>query len=253
MKLRFVLFLILPFLSYADCSSNGIWVFPGKSQIQTNSVFVITGYANSQEIIKGFNDKFNIYLFDGIEKVNLVVRETNIGGFSLTQAILKPDGILKPNHSYRIIIENLPEYELIERYDPDGIRTYNPEYTVIDSNDSEPPKYSEPAKIVDKTYNMYGCGPAEYVIFNCPIKDQSEYLIKANVKNLENGTIKSFYVLPFKNQLSIGHGMCSGEFSFNGSSTYEVSFEIMDASGNSTEWTQNPISFSRPTFEDQKK
>lgn len=251
--MKTLLLLILPFLAYADCSINGIWVFPGKSEIRTNSLFVITGYAKSQQIITQLNTRYNAYLFDGAEKVPLVVTETYAGGFQLTQAVLKPQRALLANHSYKLIIENLPESEKVMRYDETNYKTGTAEYLVLDSDDIQAPSFSKDAKEIHKAFVLYGCGPAVYVVFNCPISDQSEYLVKATVKNLKSGAANTFYVSPVKNQLRIGHGMCSGAFTFEQDASYAVSFTIMDASGNTVEWTKKPVPFAVPTLKNSKR
>jgi hypothetical protein len=46
--------------------------------------------------------------------------------------------------------------------------------------------------------------------------------------------------------IKIGHGMCLGAFLFENGDDYEISFDLMDASGNTTNWTDDKIEFTKP-------
>ncbi len=45
---------------YADCAGTGLWIFPSGQTIKQNSIFVLDGYAESQNVILGLNKKHNI-------------------------------------------------------------------------------------------------------------------------------------------------------------------------------------------------
>jgi hypothetical protein len=57
-------------------------------------------------------------------------------------------------------------------------------------------------------------------------------------------------VSPVSNTLRIGYGMCSGEFYFEDGEKYEISFSLMDASGNMTDSLTKRITFISPTDKD---
>ncbi|SMB98345.1 hypothetical protein SAMN00120144_1060 [Hymenobacter roseosalivarius DSM 11622] len=94
-----------------------------------------------------------------------------------------------------------------------------------------------------------GCGPAVNVDFYGVVQDQSAYIVKASVRNLATGEIVSYYLRPvIKDFISIGHGMCSGAFALEKGKNFSVVFTLMDASGNTANWTGKAISFTAPAI-----
>lgn len=67
----------------------------------------------------------------------------------------------------------------------------------------------------------------------------------------KNKTSSDYFITSEDNKISIGHGMCAGEFSFDDESNYEVQFGLMDASGNENLELTSPIHFSSPTEDNQ--
>lgn len=57
-------------------------------------------------------------------------------------------------------------------------------------------------------------------------------------------------VTPDSTSLRIGHGMCSGEFDFEDGGEYEISFSLIDASGNRNDTLTKAIKFISPTDKD---
>jgi hypothetical protein len=84
------------------------------------------------------------------------------------------------------------------------------------------------------------------VDFDFPIRDSSEVAIQTTVKNIKSGVETTYYIMPQNNQILVGHGMCSGAFTFDESNDYEVEFSFMDSSGNITSWVGDRIKFTKP-------
>lgn len=97
-----------------------------------------------------------------------------------------------------------------------------------------------------KDHISYGCGPAKSVYFTSAQEDHSDILVRTTVKSLTSGKSSTYYLLPEKGKLEVGHGMCSGAFTFHEGKEYEVSFGLMDGSGNTGCEASKAISFSRP-------
>ncbi len=236
----------------ADCSSNGISVFPTKSTITRNSIFVINGCGMSQELIKGLGKKYKVYLSNGDEKIYLELQNLYVGQYSISQAVLKPAKNLTLGTEYVLVIDDLPKYEHFKKYNPEK-QEYEPYSFKVSANaDDIKPRFTGDIKELKKTLIYYGCGPSEHVVFNCPVSEASEYLIKATVKNLKTGAITSYLIESVNNKVKIGHGMCSGAFTFSKSDEYEVTFGVIDASGNYTAASRKPIKFSKPTRDNSK-
>lgn len=249
MKKLILLFLLTFSISYvkASCAWSGLYAFPKGTSIKTNSMIVIEGYGDSQKIIEQLNDKFPVYLVNGNEKISLKIKETCVGQFHLTQAILFPEKSLKVGVKYTLVIEKLENKNEFTRWNSELKKREPIVYTVEDGVDTEKPIFNSLPKEISKSLEYLGCGPAIYVDFTCDVKESSEYLVKTTVKSLTSGIITTYYVEPGKNKISIGHGMCSGEFNFTDGEEYEIEFTLVDASGNETPWTGDRIKFTRPS------
>lgn len=246
--LTLVIALFCTATAYADCAATGLWVFPSGQTINPNSIFILNGYAHSQRVIPELNKKHSIYLKSGIKKIRLVVTEICVGQYRITQAVLKPEKELEAGREYTMHIDNLSENERLNRYNSATAKYEPVTYKVVSDKDLEKPQLSAKPIELKKTLDFYGCGPSTYVVFSHPAKDNSEIIVKTTVKNLKTGKETTFYIVPNGNEISVGHGMCSGAFDFDDGDNYEVEFSFMDSSGNSTSWTGERIKFTRPTM-----
>ena len=237
----------------AICSMNSLTVFPVGMSIKQNTIFVIDGYAESQKIIKGLNDKFPIYLLGKNHKVKLNIKETLVGQFELTQALLVPETDLIVGMEYTLIIDNLPENELLVRWNSELNKSGPIVYKVTEGKDSIKPIFETKPKEIKKTYYNISCGPTIFVTFDCNVIDSSEYLIKTTVKCIETRKKTTYYIASYNGEMEIGHGMCSGAFHFEDGDNYEVEFSLMDASGNLTVWSGYRIQFTKPIEKNTKE
>lgn len=100
---------------------------------------------------------------------------------------------------------------------------------------------------INKSLVYYGCGPSIHVVFSNPAKDNSDIIVQTTVKDLKTKQETTYYIQPVGDKIKVGHGMCSGAFDFeDGSQNFEVAFAFIDASGNLTPWTGEPIKFTKP-------
>ena len=235
--------------AYADCAGTGLWVFPNGKTIKQNSIFVLNGYAESQNLILGLNKKYNVYLKSGNKKIKLLVTEICVGQFYLTQAILKPAAELEAGLEYTMYIDSLPQYESFNKYNTTTHKYEPVTYKVVAEKDLEKPQLSSQPKEIKKSLVHYGCGPSIHVVFNNPSNDKSDIIIRTTVKNLKTGKETTYYIEPDGDKIKVGHGMCSGAFDFDEGNNYEIEFSFMDSSGNITAWTGKRIKFSKPTKE----
>ncbi|MDM1348717.1 hypothetical protein [Myroides marinus] len=236
--------------SYADCAVHGLDVFPKQKNIKQNSLFILEGYAWSQEIILKLNTTYPIYLESGNEKIKLQVLEVCTGEFKLTQAILKPETDLKAGLEYTMRIDgDIPFDKELTRYNRE-IGEYEPvTYTVLAEKDLIAPVLEGQVKEVKKSFEMYGCGPSVNIIFSNPAKDDSELLVKTTVKSLKTGKKGIYYLQSDSDEINVGYGMCSGAFQFKEGDNYEVEFVFMDSAGNIADTKVDKIRFTKPKME----
>jgi hypothetical protein len=227
----------MAFRSSADFGGRRLFALPASESIKPTTVFIVEGYSLSQEVIKGLNSKFPIYLKSENERIPLFILETHRGQYSVTQALLKPEKPLIPGKNYQLIIDSLPEGEAFGSYNA-NTHQYDPlSYVVTGESDEQAPVWIHKPVEKDKSQEHFGCGYSIQITFSFKAEDQSDILVKTTVKSVESGK-ETVYVLPAGTDvLYVGHGKCSGAFNFDDGTNYQAKFTLMDASGNVSEET----------------
>lgn len=227
--------------SFAECSISGMQFFPKQKEISLNPIFIIQGYLTSQKTIKSFKNR-KIYLeSENGELIKLNLQEILQGQMNLTQAIFKPSIELKPNTIYYLKYSNQTERETSE------MEQWNPEkkerekvYWKTSSKKFFKPLSQDLNITFEKTEVIYyGCGPAANAIFAVKNKSNSEIWYKTEVVDLSTNKKTTFYIKEWKEKLNVGHGMCSGAFTFSRKGEYKVRFTPMNIDGKSlktTDW-----------------
>ncbi len=226
--------------TFADCKMSGLFVFPKEQTIRQNPVFVLDGFGFSEHTIEGLNKEYPVYLQCGDIKIPLIVRKMHKGQFELTQAVLVPADTLKAGLEYSLRIDGMPAYE---NFDGGGT------WKVVKGFDTSAPDMVNRPKESSKILELYGCGPVSYVVFKCHVKDSSELLVKASVRNLKTGIETVYYIETDGLEIKVGHDMCFGAFKFAEGTRYEVEFEFMDACGNTVPWEGSRLQFTKPVRE----
>ncbi|BDD08140.1 hypothetical protein FUAX_05720 [Fulvitalea axinellae] len=233
--------LIIFLQANAECGSSGISVYPSKGEINKNGIIVIEGYSMSQPIIDSLNTKYPVYLESEGHKVRLRVLETLYGMYSLTQAVLKPEQELQVGKTYRLVIENRREIWLsgpLTRWNSETRKSEPIAWGVKNHVDKKPPVWRTLPRLVGKSVEYYGCGPEANAIFSLDIIGEGT-LIRTEFVNLKTKKVRTYLLKKeHDGQLYVGHGMCSGAFSYTKEGKYKVRFRLMDMSGNMSEnWT----------------
>ncbi|MEM1357206.1 MAG: hypothetical protein AAGF89_03365, partial [Bacteroidota bacterium] len=67
-----------------------------------------------------------------------------------------------------------------------------------------------------------------------------QLLVKTELASLESGKANIYFLkLDQSGKVNVGHGMCSGAFTYKRSGKYKVRFSLMDICGNESEkWTE---------------
>ena len=233
---------------FSSCLSSGLYFWPNKQTINHNSIFVIEGYATSQKIVSGLGTTYKVFLKSGKQKIKLNVQEMLVGQYHLTQAILKPATALFIGQEYELVIENLGDLEnQVYKFNDSTRQREKIKWTVTSNIDTTLPSWTNKPTFNDGSYMEAGCGPIVFANFAFSASDISEYLIKTTLKNKSTGIETTYYLKADDKVISVGRGMCSGAFNFEGGDKFEVEFSLFDSSGNLTKWTGDRIEFKRPT------
>ncbi len=241
-KLTLILFLILGINSInAECSYSGMYFLPSSKEISLNSMFIIQGYELSQETIESFKNRKVYLVSNSSELIELKLENIYKGQYSITQAIFKPTHKLKPNTTYTLKYSNQTEDELFE------MKRYNDitEKRETVSWKTTTLEYSEPLNpsmkiLFEKTEVIhYGCGPSTNAIFNVKNKSNQEIWYKTELIEIDTNKKTTYYIKEWENKLEVGHGMCSGAFTFKKKGKYKVRFTPMNIDGlplKTTKW-----------------
>jgi len=223
------------------CSNSGMDFFPSTKEISLNSMFIIQGYATSQETINSFKNRIIYLESKNGEIIELHLQEILKGQMKLTQAIFRPVSELKPNTTYFLKYSKQTKNEEREmmQYNREKKKREKIYWKTTDKKSMSPLNPNLNIEFNNTKVNIYGCGPSANTIFNVNNKSEVEIWYKTEVINLKANTKNTFYVKEWKGKLNIGHGMCSGAFTFNRKGNYKVRFSPMNTDGKSlktTEW-----------------
>ena len=236
----------------ADCSSNGMYFFPETKEISLNSMFIIEGYAFSQKTINSFKER-TIYLeSENGELIELNLQEILKGQMELTQAIFCPVSELKPNTTYFLKYSDQTENEEREmmQYNREKKEREKVYWKTTDKKAIETLNSNLNIEFENTEVVHYGCGPSANAIFNVKNKSESEIWYKTEVVDLSTNDIKTYYIKEWNGKLNVGHGMCSGAFTYSNKGKYKVRFTPMNIDGKSlktTDWT----TFESPFMNDK--
>jgi hypothetical protein len=252
-KIIFLLFLTFGIKSvFAECSMSGMQFFPKQNEISLNSMFIIQGYSFSQKTINTFKSRIIYLESENGELIKLHLQEILKGEMSLTQAVFKPAKELKPNTIYFLKYTDQTENEGREMMQYNRKKkkrekvfwktTIKKTIELLNSN----------LKIeFEKTEVVhYGCGPSANAIFNVNNKSKSEIWYKTEVIDLTTNKKTTYYITERNGKLNVGHGMCSGAFTFGRKGKYKVKFTPMNIDGKYLK-TSNWKTFESPFMNDK--
>ncbi len=225
----------------AECGGSGVIIWPQTKNLFPNSILVIEGYGSSQDLLFNIGKSYHAYLTSPDATIELQPVKILKGQFSVTQLFLQPKTPLIPESKYTLRLLNANKKEVIVQ----GLE--GKEWEIISATDKKIPVFITAPEYTGYTFTPFGCGPAVYYQFCVCIKDESPTLIYTRVKEEKSGKIMEYYLTPSSGILKVGHGMCHGAFCFNEEETYEFSFSLMDAAGNTNPHLTSPVQVGQST------
>lgn len=243
LKLLFTLFSGILITSHASarCRGEGMAVFPYKGSIKPNSLFIISGRANSQEVITSLNQDYPVYLKTEGHTVKLKVILLQKSRHSTTQAILQAEESLVSGKTYSLQINGLDEYQekILYEYYTRTNKEAKISWTVKGVPDTlKPLSLAEPT-FIDKSASYLSCGSSAYANFKITAQDPSSLWVETEMVEIATGKTQVYYIPLGDDEIaSVGHSMCEGEFGFSATGMYQVRFKPMDICGNkSNNWS----------------
>lgn len=230
---------------FADCGGGSYSVWPKGKTLHPDGFIVIGASGDKFEYGAGIGVKYPAYLICDSVRVKLEVFERHTGDYDMNQVLLKPVTPLKSGAIYELRIDSLPLLESgPQKYNYDLRRSEPCRWKISESNDTQAPVWTAKPHVASKSYVQYGCGPEAHVNFKYQIADSSAFLLRTTVTNSDTKKKTTYCLAASDTLVSVGMYMCGGEFVLKRNVIYEVTFDIIDASGNVTPWIGKPILFT---------
>lgn len=178
--------------------------------------------------------KIKFLLVTENQKVNGVIKYKMKGEFRTDQFLIVPEQELKEGATYNIEIEILNQekkkFELIPNL------TFAPFKVLKDqlgNPEAIPLTFPE---FVKTSAQMYGCGPDKISTYKAKYNKPMYVLIE--LRNKKTQEMKTGIEYVSDGQINIGHGMCSGLFTFPDKAEYFVRFKYINMAGIESHFTK---------------
>jgi hypothetical protein len=204
-------------------------------------MFIIQGYSQSIKTINSFKNRTVFLESEDGKLIKLNLLEILKGQMYLTQAIFKPAEELKSNTIYKLKYSDQTDNETREMTQWNSNTKQN-ERVYWKTTDKKKDQLLNPnleIKYKKTEVIEYGCGPSANGIFEIKNNSNAEIWYKTEMIDLTTKEKTIFYITEWEGQINVGHGMCSGGFSFNKSGKYKVRFTPMNTDGSllkTTKW-----------------
>lgn len=225
---------------------HSIFVLPDQGLITQNAIFMLQERFFEEAIISKLDTKWSAYLKSGNLEIPMQVLKINTDSDEYTQALLKPTQPLIEGETYTLQIKNLThtdsdsaEETVIERFNNKNIY-----WTVHDKSDKEAPNWRKKPVFLGNEIHDYPRIDNKYVNFFLCLKDTDMFFVQAKLIEIETQEQIEFYTIPHQNYLRIGGFSNEHKFHFKKDKNYQISFSLMDASGNKNDTSTNPIFFN---------
>lgn len=248
-----IAFLFLVYISSiirtnANCAAS-YFTMIYSNKVYANSLFILEAYGESQDILYELTYKYPITIEGGGKVFEVKILDICVSQFNLSQAVVKPIQSLDTGVNYSLIIHySSPKLEQSVKLNNSPKFFESENFKVSSLINYEKPTFLAKPELISKSIKYYGCGPEYFLKYKLKYSNISDVIIKTTVKNLKTNIESTYYILPTKDEIKIGHNMCSGAFVFEDDIKYQVQFQIMDFTGNLSE-ASKPIVFTKPRNE----
>ncbi|SNC66266.1 hypothetical protein SAMN06265337_1553 [Hymenobacter gelipurpurascens] len=238
-----------------QCESSpwvGGWPSAKTETIQPRQTLLIdAGFSPLALEIQKIGHATEVSLWSAHDSVLLVVKDRIVHPNNTIMLLLQPSRSLLLDSVYELRARNDDEnlYWIFQNGKmPKAPKTTNYRWRVAAVPDTQAPIWHTTPAVVKKVFSDNSEGTENYVLFSCPLSDTSPYFIKATVHHLRSGLKSTTYMSPWEGQLALGWFTCSGDFRFSYQEDCTVLFEAIDAAGNRSTASGQPIPFQAPVI-----
>ncbi|MGY5846586.1 hypothetical protein ACW6QP_04140 [Salegentibacter sp. HM20] len=243
MRKLLLLIILFPGFLFAndyECVPGHISYLPESKTISLNPKIIIEGSGYIQKLLQQFKDNPPYLENAAGDRVLLQLEEINVGQRGISQGLFSPTEKLKPN------TENFPNYisgtenkpANPEKYDRLEKEHKRVKWTTT-TTPAEALNQELEINFLENQVEFYGCGPEAFLIFELENTNDQEIWYHTELVDLQTGESHSYILDVWKDALYVGHGMCSGAFSYSKEGEYKVRFTPMNIDGESlatTDW-----------------
>lgn len=240
---------LAPRVSTAKCMYRRMQAFPRAGvHLPLNGRIVVEGYGADEDLVKDIA-VHHPELWSAGDRVPLRVATMNVGGLSITQAVLVPERPLLPTTKYTLRIY-APERPASDESEEKLRDTFA--WTTGAGADRAAPRWQAPPKVADRVYRELGCGPESYVNVQVSVADAQPVQVLAEVRPAGGGPSARYFLQPQEGAIQIGHDMCSGAFQLADKGRYDVTLTAFDAAGNAAPAPGPALQIVGPGPKDEK-
>lgn len=246
---------LIPKAGFSECVPFYFRIWPEGETLNRNPMVVLNfsepdyPWSKKSELVAPeLGKKIRFFFKSGHSSIPLRLIQRNRGKSDENQVILKPARLLEPGVEYTL--EFFCQDSVLAKRFLQNIRFRSRSWVVKNEIDKEVPVWLSEPVFQFKNYVRYGCGPESYWKFCASFKDQSAVFIQTIVRHLESGKISEYLLLPDTHSLVVGYHMCGGAFNMVPGEHYSVSFNLVDASGNTLNQFSDPVFVQAPTESD---
>lgn len=234
-----------------------IAVWPNEhATIKPRQIFLFSAgpNTNARPKLPQFGHQIQVYLWSTQDSVPLLLVEQPPNRFSSDQQVLmQPARPLLPDTTYQLRT-SVPSSAGYNLFRMQRARAGSKQLVIVYRwrvssalPDMQAPRWMATPIIVRKEYSENSEGINNYVLFSCPVQDNSPILVRATIKSTRLSAPVISYLIPWENELGIGWFTCGGNFSLGPDEACTATFEAIDAAGNRSQATGRPIPFQGPT------
>jgi hypothetical protein len=250
--LRFLclLALLLPRIVLAKCANQSLSVWPPLDHsLPANGQVVLQGYGKFEGPVASISQR-SPRLVAEKDEVPLRVIAVYRGEYGLSQAVLQPERPLQPGQHYALRLtqpEGASAPVLPTETWWESKSRYAPIAWTATAADTKPPRWREVPRKNGEDVEQFGCGPAIHAFVAASVdEDGPAVQVLAEVRRDDGDEPVRFRLPVSKEQVAIGHGMCSGAFRLEEGVRYTVRLVAVDMAGNESPAPGDPVRFEGP-------
>lgn len=218
-------------------------LWPQSELLISEPVLMFTVSSETDTLLIDSLTKYPLVLVSKSDTVQLVLVDRYINEFNLTKYLIQVERPLQIGQKYHLsVINHLDSEDYLNHLTYIGISPRNHEWLIVNNIKFEKPEFLSHPKKVSYTYNRLGCGPESFDTYSIDCQSPDYTFVEVSVMRGDK-ELKTLVVIN-DNTINVGFGMCNGQYLFNESEEYDISFTLINIFGqrSDTKYLKNMVS-----------